>query len=161
MIDETYKDLAQLSVELVEAIKRTGIRVTGLRDRYAKMVMPLEGNVNHVGMMYAGSLFTLGEFTGGIISGVSFDISRFFPLVKEVSIKYVAPVTTDATLEFSFTEEEARRIQDEADEKGKADFTLELEIKNASDETAALVTGTWQIRKMSDEMRGMFKALVK
>ncbi|MCP4756922.1 MAG: DUF4442 domain-containing protein [Proteobacteria bacterium] len=154
MIEERYKTLAEFSVSLVEGIKRTGIRVIGLRDRYAKILMPLEGNVNHVGMMYAGSLFTIGEFSGGIIHGVSFDVKRFVPIVKEVTIRFQSPATTDVTLEVSLGREEADRIQAEAEENGKADFALELEIKDAGGETVSLVKGLWQIRKMPEEMKG-------
>ena len=84
MIEEKYKKLAEMAISLVEGIERTGIRVTHLKKHYGKLLMPLKGNVNHVGMMYAGSLFTIGELSGGILHGVAFDSKNFFPLVKEV-----------------------------------------------------------------------------
>ena len=72
MIEEKYQLVADFAVSAVEGIKRTGMKVLALRDRYAKIMMPFEGNISHVGTMYAGSLFVLGEFSGGIIHGVSF-----------------------------------------------------------------------------------------
>ena len=153
MIDEKYRDTAAPLVGAVEAIKRTGIRVVVLRDRYAKMLMPLEGNVNHVGMMYAGSLFTLGEIAGGAIYMVSFDMTRLFPIVKEVNIRFRRPATTDVTMEVELSAEEASRIETEAIEKGKADYVLNLELEDAGGEVVSIVGGTWQVRAIPGRMQ--------
>ena len=152
MIDEKYTGADKLLVDAVEGIKRTGIRVLSLRDRYAKMLMPLEGNGNHVGMMYAGSLFTLGEIAGGAIHLTSFDGSRLYPIVKEINIRFRRPAQTDVTMEVELSAEEASRIQAEALEKGKADYVLNLELKDAAGEVVAIVGGTWQVRRIPEGM---------
>ncbi len=156
MIEAKYKPMANYVETGVEGIARTGIRVLAMKDRYVKTLMPLEGNVNHVGIMYAGSLFTIGECMGGAIYGVAFDIQRFFPIVKEVTIKFRRPVVTDVTLELEMSEEEADKIQQEAEEAGKADFTLDLELKDTNGETVCLVSGIWQIRKIPEGMDSPF-----
>jgi acyl-coenzyme A thioesterase PaaI-like protein len=153
VIDEKYRGAAEIAVGAIEAIKRTGIRVVALRDRYAKMLMPLEGNVNHVGMMYAGSLFTLGEIAGGAIHMVSFDVTRLFPIVKEVNIRFRRPAMTDVTMEVEFSAEEAARIEAEALEKGKADYELNLELKDTNGEAVSIVSGTWQVRVIPEGMQ--------
>ena len=153
MIDEKYAAAAELVVGAVGAIKRTGIKVVALRDRYAKLLMPLEGNVNHVGMMYAGSLFTLGEIAGGVIHMVSFDVTRLFPIVKEVKIRFRRPAMTDVTMEVELSAEEASRIQTEALEESKADYVLNLELVDASGEVVSIVGGTWQVRTIPEGMR--------
>jgi hypothetical protein len=153
VIDEKYRRGGELIVGAVEAIKRTGIRVVALRDRYAKLLMPIEGNINHVGMMYAGSLFTLGEITGGAIHVVSFDVTRLVPIVKEVSIRFRRPATTDVTVEVTLSAEEASRIETEALEKGKADFAMNLELKDDKGEVVSLVSGTWQVRRFPGATR--------
>ena len=152
MIDEKYRGAAELALGAVGAIKRTGIRAVALRDRYAKLLMPLEGNVNHVGMMYAGSLFTLGEIAGGVIHLVSFDVTRLVPVVKEVQIRFRRPAITDVTMEVELSAEEASRIQTEALERGKADYRLNLELEDASGEVVSIVSGTWQVRTMPEGM---------
>ncbi|MBW2181625.1 MAG: YiiD C-terminal domain-containing protein [Deltaproteobacteria bacterium] len=152
MIEEKFEAVSQRALNSVEGIKRTGLKIIDLKERYSKTLMPLEGNVNHVGMMYAGSLFTIGEFSGGIIHLVSFDINRFFPIVKEISIRFRRPALTDVTLEVSFTKEEADSIQAEAEKNEKADFTLDLEIKDQENEIVSIVNGVWQIRKIPEGM---------
>jgi hypothetical protein len=100
--------------------------------------------------MYAGSLFILGEFAGGIIHGVSFDYNTFFPIVKEVTIRYVQAAKTDVTLEVEMSAETAARIQSRADVEGKCDFELDLALKDTDDQTVAEVNGIWQLRKFRE-----------
>ena len=152
MIEEKYRAAAELAVGLVEGIRRTGIRAVALRDRYAKLLMPIEGNVNHVGVMYAGSLFTLGEIAGGAIHLTSFDGSRLYPIVKEIHIRFRRPAATDVTMEVELGAEQAARIQAEALEKGKADYVLNLELKDAEGEVVSVVAGTWQVRRFPEGM---------
>jgi len=37
MIAERYKQKAEMAVNLVDGIKRTGLTITGMRDRYVRM----------------------------------------------------------------------------------------------------------------------------
>jgi acyl-CoA thioesterase FadM len=97
--------------------------------------------------MYAGSLFTLGEIMGGAIFVASMDINKYFPLVKEVQIRYRRPATTDITVETSFSEDQIRNIVAVLEEKGKSDVPLELNLIDAHGEVVSIVTGTWQVRK--------------
>ncbi len=150
MPDDSMKELADRAVTSIEGIKRTGIRVLEVRERYAKMLMPLKGNVNHIGMMYAGSMFTIGEIPGGILYITSFDYKKYYPIVKEVTIRFVRPALTDVTLEAEISKERVDRIQSDAEENGKADFVLEMEIKDARGEVVAIVNGIWQIRKITE-----------
>jgi acyl-coenzyme A thioesterase PaaI-like protein len=157
MIDEKYQQLAESAVSMVEGIKRTGIKIVGLRDGYAKCIMPLNGNINHVGIMYAGSLFTLGEIMGGIMWGIMLDAENFYPIVKEINIRFTRPATTDVTLEVEFDRTRSERIQAQAEKEGKADYTLDLDLKDDVGETVAVVHGVWQIRKMPEELKIMLK----
>jgi thioesterase domain-containing protein len=156
MIEKKYTVIADYCQNGIPAIKRTGLTITDMSERYVKMTMPLAGNANHIGMMYAGSLFSIGEISGGVIHGASFDTEKYVPIVKEVSIRFRRPALTDVTLEVTMTKEEADRIVKEAAEKGKADFVLNLEIKDAGGEVVSIVSGTWQIRKMPEGIPSPF-----
>jgi len=148
MIEEKYRDQVVNIETSIEAIKRTGIKVLALADRYAKLMIPLQGNINHVGMMYAGTLFTLGEIPGGAIFLTSFDTTKYYPIVKEVSIRFRRPALTDVTVEVSLTPQRVEEMTKEVEAKGKVDYGLDLELKDMSGEVVALVSGTWQIRKV-------------
>jgi hypothetical protein len=78
--------------------------------------------------------------------------------VTEVTIRFRRPAWTDVTLEVELTREESEKIQREANDKGKANFAMDLEIKDTSSETVALVHGIWQIRKLPEGMPSPFPA---
>ncbi|MBW1709363.1 MAG: PaaI family thioesterase [Deltaproteobacteria bacterium] len=141
--------LKKFSEKKVAFIERMGLGVVESKPRYVKLKAPLEGNENHIGIMYAGALFTLAEVPGGALFATSFDTSKYYPIVKELSIRFRRPATTDVTIEMEMTTEEIERIQAQADENGKADYILEGEIKDASGEVVALSKGIYQIRAVA------------
>ena len=150
MIEPKFKELADIAMTCVEGIKRTGITLLEMRDRYIKVMMPLAGNTNHFGVMYAGSLFALGEISGGLIHVASFDVHKWYPIVKEVNIKFLKPAATDVTMEASLTPEQADELEKAAEKNGKVDILMDLELKDAQGVTAAVVSGVWQIRRIPE-----------
>jgi acyl-coenzyme A thioesterase PaaI-like protein len=148
MKNEEIKALAEMGLNSIEPIKKTGMRILEIKQGYAKLLLPIKGNINHVGIMYAGSLFTLGEVPGGILYISAFDMNKFFPIVKEVNIRFRRPAKTDVTLEAKISKDKVEEIEKEAEINGKADFSLEMDIKDAEEETVSIVNGIWQIRKM-------------
>lgn len=46
----------------IPVMYRLGIRIVDLREGFVVGAAPLAGNVNHLGTMYAGTLFGLAEF---------------------------------------------------------------------------------------------------
>lgn len=151
MIEGKYREAILLLAQSVPIIGKTGATIVDLADRYARIVMPLGPNVNHIGTMYGGSLFILAELSGGVIWYVSFDHERFYPIIREVDIKYLSPAATDVSLEVSLGEEEARAIQESADREGRCDWSMDLQLKDASGKVVSTVHGTWQLRKIQDK----------
>jgi len=146
-MEEKYKTLAAYLESAIGIVKHMGLKVISLKERQVKLLMPLQKNINHVGTMYAGSLFTLGEIMGGAIFVASFDIGKYYPLVKEIQIRYRKPAMTDITVEAALTEDRVEQILKEVEEKGKADFNLDLELLDANGEVVSLMHGIWQGRK--------------
>jgi len=147
VIDQKYKDAAGMLESIVKIVSAMEIRIVEMWDRHAKVMLPLKPNVNHIGTIYAGSLFTAGEFIGGPIFIASFDYTRFYPIVKAIDIQFKRPAITDVTVEANLNPDEVNAIQKEADEKGKADWKMNLEIKDQAGTVCCLVQGTWQMRK--------------
>ena len=148
----------ELSLEEIRAfverpfafVERTGLRAVELEPRRVRLAMPLAGNENHIGIMYAGALFTLAEVPGGALYLTTFDVSRYYPIVKEMNIRFRRPAATDISVELSITEDEVQTIQSEAAEVGKADFVLETELKDTSGTVVALSRGIYQLRPMAE-----------
>ncbi len=143
--------LAKLKVALarnIPFVERTGLEILDLGRGYVKMRMPFAGNVNHVEMMYAGALFTLAELPGGALFATTFDVQRFYPIVKDMSIRFRRPATTDVTVEVRLDEEEAAEIQARADRDGKADYEWECELRDESGEVVAVTRNLYQLRRI-------------
>jgi acyl-coenzyme A thioesterase PaaI-like protein len=112
---------------------------------------PLKGNDNHIGTMYAGALFTVAEFPVGALYLTTFDVSKYYPIVREMTIQFVRPAKSDVTIELTMSEEEIRRVQAEVDEKGKSDFVLEGEIKDEAGEVVARSKALYQLRSFGTQ----------
>jgi acyl-coenzyme A thioesterase PaaI-like protein len=125
---------------------KMGIKAVDARRGYAAATVPLEGNGNHFGVMYAGVQFTVAEILGGIITIASFDAAKCYPLVKKVDIHFTGMARTDLRAEASLDEEEIGRIEAEAAEKGKADFTLDAVVKDEAGQTVSVTRGLYQLR---------------
>lgn len=138
--------IQKMSVGSIPFAERSGLRLEAFEPGYVKMRIPLEGNQNHIGTMYAGALFTLSEIPGGALFMGSFDVSKYFPIVAEMNIKYLKPATTDITVEARLSAEEIARISEEADTNGKSVFHLELELKDTNEQVVAVTTGVYQAR---------------
>lgn len=130
----------------IKFVERSGLKVLELEKGRVKCLMPFAGNGNHIGTMYAGALYTLAEIPGGALFLSSFDVARYFPIVREQTIKFLKPVKGDVTIEITISDVRIAELQAEADAKGKAEFVLEGEIKTADGEVAATSSGIYQLR---------------
>jgi acyl-coenzyme A thioesterase PaaI-like protein len=127
-------------------VANTGLRALELRSGYAKCMMPLEGNENHISTMNAGALFTLAEITGGALFVASFDVARYVPVVVEMNIQFVKPADSAITLEVSLDRERISSLEQEVLDNGKARFELVGELKSATGIVVARSRGLYQIR---------------
>lgn len=143
------EELKKFAGRPVPFLVNMGLTTVEVKKGYVKLMAPLKGNENHVGIMYAGALFSLAEVPGGTLFSVSFDVSKYYPIVKEMNIRFRRPATTDITVEMTMSQEEVDRIQKEADDKGKADFVLEGNLTDANGEIVAVSRGIYQIRAVA------------
>ena len=125
---------------------KMGVQVVEARPGFAVTTAPAEGNGNHFGVTYAGVLFTVAEVLGGIIPMVTFDNAKYFPLVKSLEIQFVAMAKSDVRAQASLDDQTIARVEAEAAEKGKADFTLEAVVTDVDGQTVATTRGLYQLR---------------
>lgn len=139
--------ITQGNWETIPFLAPTGIVVEHAERGFVRLRMPFEPNVNHVGMMYAGALFTLAEVPGGTLFITTFDTKRFYPIVRDVSIRFRRPALTDITVEVRMTDDEVHRIAEEAEANGKADYSWECELQDTSGEVVAISRNVYQMRR--------------
>jgi len=138
--------LTQGNWDTIPFLKHTGVVVDHAERGFVRLRMPFEPNVNHVGMMYAGALFTLAEVPGGTLFLTTFDAMRFYPIVKNLEIRFRRPALTDITVEVRMGDAEAARIMEEAEANGKADYSWDCELKDTSGEVVAISQNLYQMR---------------
>jgi thioesterase domain-containing protein len=127
---------------------KMGVKVVEARRGFAATTVPAEGNGNHFGVVYAGVLFTVAEVLGGIIPLITFDRTKYLPLVKNFDIQFVAMAKSDVRAEASLDDETITRVETEAAERGKADFTLEALVTDVDGRTVATTRGLYQLRAL-------------
>lgn len=139
---------AVASVPILEAM---GIRLVEVGSGRAVAELPPEPNVNHFGVTYAGSLFSVAEMLGGVLSLATFDLegelAGFVPLVKESTIRFRRPALGVVRASAELSDEEVRRVRHDALESGKGEFLLEATLTDAQGEVVATTAGTYQLRR--------------
>ena len=137
----------QLTEEQIAFVKRSQLKAEVLEPGFVRLCMPLAGNQNHIGSMYAGALFTLAEIPGGALFLTSFDTQRYYPVIKEMNLRFRRPATGDIRVEARLDAAEIERLQAEAAETGKAEYVLELALTDSTGEVVAQSRGLYQLRK--------------
>ena len=137
----------QFTEDKIAFVKRMNLKAEVLEPGFVRLRVPLAGNENHIGSMYAGALFTLAEIPGGALFLTSFDASKFYPIVKEMNLRFRRPATGDIVVEARLSAEEIERLQSEAQANGKAEYVLELQLTDGSGEVVALSRAIYQLRK--------------
>ncbi|MEQ8842131.1 MAG: PaaI family thioesterase [Acidimicrobiales bacterium] len=138
--------ITQGNWKTIPFLERTKIVVEHAERGHVRLRMPFEPNVNHVGMMYAGALFTLAEVPGGTLFLTTFDTKKYFPIVKDLQIRFRRPAMSDITVEVRMSDDEAARIAAEAEVNGKADYGWECLLEDESGEVVAISQNTYQMR---------------
>lgn len=139
---------AVASVPILEAM---GIHLVEVRAGFVAAELPPEPNVNHFGVTYAGSLFSVAEMLGGVLSLATFDLegelAGFVPIVKESTIRFRRPALGVVRAAASLADDEVARVVHDALENGKGEFVLEATLTDAQGEVVASTVGTYQLRR--------------
>ena len=127
-------------------VERTGFEVLEVRPGSCRARMPLEPNVNHVGTMYAGALYTLAELPGGVVALATFDPQRFYPIVREMHVDFRAPARTDAYVAVSLGDDETARIRRDVEADGRANWSWTCEVTDADGTVVTVTENHYQLR---------------
>lgn len=147
-MSENKPDMKQMFETVIPFSNRAGIKAIEISKERNEIMIPLAPNINHVGTMYAGALFTLAEMMGGAVAMSVLISERLVPIIKGLNIKFVKPAKTDITTTYALSDEEVGRIIEDVKAKGKADYTISLELKDTNGVVVAVSEGFYQVRKM-------------
>ena len=140
---EQVNAMMRMSIPLVESCD---IRVLELGRGHARTTAPFEGNGNHFGTMYAGVLFTVAEVLGGVMAATTFDVTKFFPLVKSVEIDFKRPARGDVFAEARLDDATIEAATAAAEADGRGPYELHATVTDAEGTVLATTVGQYQIR---------------
>lgn len=141
--------LQYLIDQSIPFVQRSGLQVLDCGPGIAECRMPLVGNSNHVGTLYAGAQFTLADITGGVLILASFDRSRYYPILKSLTVDFLAPATSDLTLRCTLSPSELAVLQQQLEAQGKAGFELHGELRDQQGAVVARSHGQFQVRALA------------
>lgn len=132
----------------VPAIARLGLRVTRLAPGEVDLLLPLAGNTNHLGTMYAVAEFALSELPGGLLPWTVLTGEDLIPVVKSAAVRWRRPAVSDVTVAAAMPPAEIEALGERARADGKADFTLDIEARDAAGEVCMTASNTYQLRRL-------------
>jgi acyl-coenzyme A thioesterase PaaI-like protein len=132
--------------QLIPRAHQMGVEFVEMRPGFVRAAVPFEGNGNHFGVIYAGVTFTVAEVLGGAIHFATFDVSTHYPLVKSLSIDFLAPGKGPLSASASLSDEEVARIKAAAAPGVKVPFVLEAEVVGNDGTVVARTRGDYQLR---------------
>ena len=102
---------------------------------------------NHIGIMHAGVLFSLGEFLGGLITARYLDNPhKFQPVVRDLKIDFKAPAMTDITATAYFSADQALEMNAKLEESGRYDFQQKAVLTDTNGTVVAETLGSYALR---------------
>jgi acyl-coenzyme A thioesterase PaaI-like protein len=131
-----------------------GLEVLEIAEGTGTVQLPDEDKLhNHVGSQHAAGLFAAGEAASGaaFISVFAEHMGGVVALAKSAEIEYQklakGPIRATGRLEL-----EAREIIDGIDgDEGKAEFPVQVEMKDQNDNVVAAMTVHWHVRRSVKE----------
>ena len=121
-----------------------GVTVLKLAPGVAAVEAPQEPNVNHAGMFYAGSLFSLAEVLGGLLPLVTWEMAGYVPIVADVQIRFRKSALGAIRASTELSEAEVERVRSEiAEGKAKIWFTLEASLTDGNGTEVASTVGKY------------------
>ena len=129
--------------DLIPALDKLHATVLISEPNRVKVRLPLEGNTNHLGTMYAGALFSVAEFPFGLLHLTHFKGHPMLPVVGELTIRFLAPATTDVTVDLHVSDEEWQEMEEATQTHGKSRFKREIEVLDENENVVAIAKATY------------------
>ena len=128
----------------IQYVNMAGIVPEVIEERHIRLRLVVDPiHMNHVGTVYAGSMFTFGEVAGGHIFNCTYGRGTYVPIIKGSEIKYLKPTKHDLIIDIALTEEEAEEKIALAKERGRGDYFLDIEIKDTEGVLVAVMKSNY------------------
>ena len=135
-----WMEMAKIQYEVIE-------------EGHVKFIMPVEGlHLNHVGTVYAGSIYAFAEMCGGALFQATYGFDKWVPIIKASTIKYLKPTQLTLSCELTLTKEEIEEKMKPIVERGRGDYFLTLPICDIEGVQIAVAEMNYYILPMTSDM---------
>ena len=138
----------------IKFAERTGVEELEARRGFARVLMPLAGNENHVGVLYMGAYAVLAEAAAVLPIMPIIDLERYFPIFKDVSLDFHRPAASDVTAEFSVSDEMLDTLLADLERKGSATYVAEFPMHDADGKHVATAHVTGKLLSQHWDRKG-------
>lgn len=136
-------DKIQAHLDSIPGLGKFNMKVLEITANRVQLQLPLEGNTNHLGTMYAGALYSAAEFPFGLLYLHHFQGQPMVPVIGEMSIRYLAPVTGDATVVLEVSDDEWADMAEGTKTTGKFKFKRDLEVHDENGTVVCRTSATY------------------
>lgn len=143
-----YSTLKPMVEATIPWVKDSGLSAEVLEERHVVLRLPKDRHLNHVGIVYAGSLFMLMEIAGAALFACTYPFGKYVPINKQMEIKFLNMGVTDILCELAITEERAREMILPIDEKGKGEWVLEMDCRDTEGTVIARAVCHYYVKKL-------------
>lgn len=144
-------EFTEKPVYRVPFVERTGMRRLAEARGHSKLLMPLEGNANHVDVMYLGAFCVLAEAVAAGPGISILDTARYFPTIKDIAVDFHRMAASDVTGEYRLSEEQIAGLHGDLERKGSAGYTAEVPMHDA--DGVLVATGRVTVKLLSHDWK--------
>lgn len=144
-----YRALKPMIEGTIPWVQDSGLTAEILEERHVVLRLPKDRHLNHVGVVYAGSLFMLMEIAGAALFACTYPVGKYIPINKGMEIKFLNMGVSDILCELSLSEEKAEEMLKPIDEKGKGEWVLEMDCRDTQGTVVAASVCRYYVKKMA------------
>jgi len=78
-IEKSKRQIVATLENIIPIVGKMGVKIERFDPGSMKVRLPKEPSVNHIGVVYTGSLFSLADYTGGVLFSSCFDLKKTYP----------------------------------------------------------------------------------
>ncbi len=144
-----YSTLKPMIEKTIPWVAESGLSAEVLEERHVVLRLPKDRHLNHVGSVYAGSLFMLMDSAGAALFACTYPLGKYIPINKGMDIRFLNMGITDILCELALSEKQALEMLRPIDEKGKGEWVLEVDCRDTEGTLIAEATCRYYVKKMS------------
>lgn len=142
-------EVQQLVTERVPVAGFLGLHVESVETGHVRLRLPFAHPAeNHLGIVYAGAIFSLAEITGGVVMLSVFDTRKVTLLIRRIEIDFARPSRRDLFCDVHLPDALIAEARAGIAAQGTANVSLPIEITDLRGRVIARVHADYYLRSI-------------